>query len=355
LLAIQYGFDFFFFDNVGKTREDIKHLAIYKEGERFYTLPLMKILGKLFQNKYGVIIKCTNNKWAFFASFFTAKILKAKFIVWHTIWYYPQTLQYRIFSWLLVKILRDHSDAIVVYGEHGKKFLMGKGIESDKIFIAWQTVDNDIFGKEVTEEEINKIRKSFNIARNKKVILYVGRLVEMKGITYLLEALNKLDKNTFVFVAVGSGELRGLMEHYCEKHNIFCQFTGNVPFNDLPPYYKMGTVLILPSITMKNFKEPWGLVVNEAFNQGCPAIITDTVGAGAGGLLVDGFNGFVVPEKNSDALAAALRKIITDENLQKTMSENARVAIQSWTYEKQAVGFVNAVKYAFRGDVRESS
>ena len=64
----------------------------------------------------------------------------------------------------------------------------------------------------------------------------------------------------------------------------------------------MADVYVLPSITTRLFKEPWGLVVNEAFNQGVPVIATDAVGAAAGGLVENGVNGFVVPEGNSRAI-----------------------------------------------------
>ena len=64
---------------------------------------------------------------------------------------------------------------------------------------------------------------------------------------------------------------------------------------------------MLPSITTALDKEPWGLVVNEAMHAGLPVVATDAVGAAAGGLVRDGENGFVVPERDADALAAAVR------------------------------------------------
>src|SRR3972149_8452107 len=284
LLAEKHNFDMYFFDDENKTKEDIKHLKVFHD-DKFYYLPTKSILLKLFQRNYDVIIKCTNSKWSFWGCFLVAKLTKAKFIVWHSIWYYPETLQYKLFSWFLIKVLKDYSDAAVVYGEHGKRFLAEKGINPEKIFIAWQTVDNEVFGREVDEEEIAHIKERLNIPENKRIILYVGRLVELKGIEYLLEALNRLNKKEFIFIAVGHGTLNGIIERFCEDNGINCRLVGLVPNCDLPPYYKLATVLVLPSITTKTFKEPWGLVVNEALNQGCPVVVTDAVGAGVGGLV----------------------------------------------------------------------
>ncbi|MGC9000840.1 glycosyltransferase family 4 protein [Caldisericum sp.] len=347
LLSEKYNFDIILFGDPKKTKEDIKHLGVLKD-DNFKFIPVGKLFIYLLKSKYDVIIKCTNNKWSFLLSFLAAKLTRAKFIVWHTMWYYPNTLQYKLFSWFLIKVLKDYSDAIVVYGEHGKRFLIEKGINADKIFIAWQTVDNELYGRNIKDEEIEEIRRKYNI--NEKVILYVGRLVNLKGIEYLLECLKKLKDEgiKFTIVFCGDGKIKEAIEKYCEENNIDYRITGIIPYDKLPPFYKFARVLCLPSITTKTFKEPWGLVVNEAFNQGCPVVVTDAVGAGVGGLVKDGVNGFVVPEKNADALADAIGEILENEVIYNKLSMNAKEEIKKWTYERQAKGFLDAVNYALK-------
>ena len=105
---------------------------------------------------------------------------------------------------------------------------------------------------------------------------------------------------------------------------------------------------MLPSITTKTDKEPWGLVVNEAFNQGCPVVATKAVGAAAGGLLRDMENGLVVSERNSIVLAEAIRKIISNKQYRQFLSHNAKKEIKKWTYQRQAEGFLEAVKYSMK-------
>jgi glycosyltransferase involved in cell wall biosynthesis len=87
------------------------------------------------------------------------------------------------------------------------------------------------------------------------------------------------------------------------------------------------------------------LVVNEAFNQGVPVIATDAVGAAAGGLVQDGINGFVVPERDSVALAKALRRILDDPDLRERFSQNARQIIAAWDNERMVLGFRQAIEY----------
>jgi len=348
LLSEKYNFDFYFFDSKGKSKEDIAHLTVYKNGAKFNYMPTLKIMQKLLKSRYDVIIKCTNNKWSFLGSLIIAKLRGAKFIVWHSIWYYPETLQFKLFSWFLIKILRDWADAIVVYGEHGKKFLVEKDINPDKIFIAWQTVDNELYGRDIKDEEIESIKTKYNI--NKKVILYVGRLINLKGIEYFLEALKKLKNKGMKFIVVfcGDGNLKDTIERYCEGNKIDYRITGIIPYDNLPPFYNLARVLVLPSITTKTFKEPWGLVVNEACNQGCPVVVTDAVGAGVGGLVKNNENGFVVPEKDASLLAGAISEILENGAVYNKLSNNAQKEIKKWTYERQAKGFLDAVKYGLR-------
>ena len=68
--------------------------------------------------------------------------------------------------------------------------------------------------------------------------------------------------------------------------------------------YAACDVLVVPSVPTRTFREPWGLVVNEAMNQGLAVIATDAVGAAAGGLVRDGENGLIVPAGDERALAA---------------------------------------------------
>ncbi len=76
-----------------------------------------------------------------------------------------------------------------------------------------------------------------------------------------------------------------------------------VPPVELRNLYAACDVLVLPSIPTRTFREPWGLVVNEAMNRGLAVIASDAVGAAAGGLVRDGRNGLVVPAGDPAALA----------------------------------------------------
>ena len=123
------------------------------------------------------------------------------------------------------------------------------------------------------------------------------------------------------------------------------RFAGYVPPEQAVAYYALAWVFVLPSVTTPVFKEPWGLVVNEAFNQGLPVIATDAVGAAAGGLVRDGVTGFVVPERDAAALAAALRRVLGDRALRDALGARAREVVAGWDNERMVRGFRDAIDH----------
>jgi glycosyltransferase involved in cell wall biosynthesis len=132
-------------------------------------------------------------------------------------------------------------------------------------------------------------------------------------------------------------------------------FAGYAPIESAPTFYAMADVCVLPSITLPTGKETWGLVVNEAFNQGVPVVATDAVGAAAGGLVEDGVNGYIVPERDSAALGSAVARILNDSDLRGRLSQAARETIRGWDNERMVQGFRDAIEFACRSDRRKPS
>jgi glycosyltransferase involved in cell wall biosynthesis len=108
-------------------------------------------------------------------------------------------------------------------------------------------------------------------------------------------------------------------------------------------FYAGSDVLALPSLRTRTFREPWGLAVNEAFNRGIPAIVTDAVGAAAGGLVQHGRTGLVVPAGNAEALAGALRRLYDDTELRGRLGAAAAGAVAGFTQDAWVAGVRGAL------------
>jgi glycosyltransferase involved in cell wall biosynthesis len=107
--------------------------------------------------------------------------------------------------------------------------------------------------------------------------------------------------------------------------------------------YAGSDVVVVPSVPTRDFLEPWGLVVNEAFHQGVPVIATDAVGAAAGGLVQHERTGLIVPAGDPGALRDALGRLRADPALRRRLGSAGRDAMAAYTPAKWAEGMSRAL------------
>ena len=159
----------------------------------------------------------------------------------------------------------------------------------ERIYVAAHAVHNDDYNIQVSQEEKSLLYQKLRIAPEDKVILYLGRLEPVKGLSYLLDAFSKLCDQGIVLVIVGTGFEEQALQEIVHERGLSerVRFVGYVPADEAITYYSIAWVYVLPSVTTPTSKELWGLVVNEAMNQGVPVVTTDAVGAAAGGLVQD--------------------------------------------------------------------
>ncbi len=199
--------------------------------------------------------------------------------------------------------------------------------------IAPQSVDNAFWGS----DDVSAADPAECPARPATRFLFVGRDAPEKGLAVLLEAWRRADlpeaEAALVLVGAGAGASRapsilGLDPVSAER---------------LRDLYAGADVLVVPSIETRTFREPWGLVVNEAMNRGLAVITSDAVGAAAGGLVRDGHNGLVVPAGNEPALGRAIVSLAQDRALRARLGAQGARDIQAFDHEAWARGFSEAL------------
>jgi glycosyltransferase involved in cell wall biosynthesis len=309
----------------------------------------LRIVPSLFTRvlfgRHDVIIKCITGRFALPVTFILCKLLKKPFILWTNIWMHPQTLFHRL-SFPIVKYIYRRADALVVYGEHVESYLRTLGVSREKIFISHNVVDNSLFSKPVSLSDLERLREKLALQKS-RVILFVGRFEEEKGLSYLLEAYSILAQNyDIALVLIGDGNQKNQIREFCWTNNLQnVRIVSHVDNQMLYVYYALADVFVLPSVTTATTKEPWGLVINEAMNQGCPIVTTDAVGGAMCGLVKNGENGFVVKERDHLALQRAIERIISDDLLAAKMRTKSRGIIQSFDYDHWMEGFRRAIEY----------
>lgn len=217
---------------------------------------------------------------------------------------------------LLNNTLSTH---IVAVADAARQNLVDTGVDPRKIRVIINGVEPM---RNATDAEIAALREQYAIGDNTFVCGISARLEPYKGHRYLLETASIVlrEHPDTVFLLVGDGSARAELEALADSLGITEQirFTGFV--DDVAPYYALMDVNLNCSIGT----ETSSLALSEGMSLGVPCIAT-TFG-GNPYMVTDGKNGFLVPERDSVAMAERILLLIEDPALRQQLSDGARAA-----------------------------
>ena len=210
-----------------------------------------------------------------------------------------------------------------------------------KVTYVYNGFDRKIFTPScLRKDERADIRNRFNISSKEKVILYVGRITENKGIHLLIHAFSEIMKQFHnVKLVIVGGEVSGDMNsvNYSKKiKDTAAQFskekiifTGKIKREEIGKFYLLADILAIPSIV----REGLPLVVLEAMACGIPVIASDR--GGLPEVIDNNTTGLIVNDiENIRNLKEAIIKLITDENLRDSLGRNAHNCVKdNYTWE----------------------
>lgn len=235
--------------------------------------------------------------------------------------------------------LTRRASGFLVVGAPNSQYWLHYGATPEKVFCAHYAVDNDFFRKEADRCRPVRVQtRCENGWQQRYLLLYVGRLSREKGVDVLIEAMRRISatRPDIGLVIVGAGPERKALEKQAQNlPQVF--FLGFRDWDQLPRFYAVADLFVLPSR-----REPWGLVVNEAMASGLPVIASRKVGA-AYDLIIQGENGYVVPEDDPAALASAIDRACQSFERLRAMGERAQQLIQAWNYDAALSGFYQAL------------
>ncbi|MBD0387782.1 MAG: glycosyltransferase family 4 protein [Nostoc sp. C3-bin3] len=267
-----------------------------------------------------------------------ARITKTPLLIWSESTLKDERSVSKIKHKLKTGIIHQ-ADGYIVPGQAQKNYLLKFKANSEKIYMAPNAVDSIFF---TSQSQIYRQNKAFYQQKSGLkgcVILYVGRLIDEKGIPELLQAFAKLSTYKQVtLVIVGDGFQATEYHSYCQHNQIDCVvFAGFQPQSALPQYYGIADIFVFPTKT-----DPWGLVLNEAMAAGLPIICSDAAGA-ADDLVMNGKNGYLVTVGDANKLSEALQILVEDENLREKMGLHSQEIITNYTPQKMAQGLKEAI------------
>lgn len=167
---------------------------------------------------------------------------------------------------------------------------------------------------------------------DKKVVLFVGRLEEVKGVAYLIDAMEYIDAK---LVIVGGGSLEVSLKKQAEKFGKKIEFLGSKTHTELKEIYPSADVFVMSSVTtQKGAKEGFGLVMLEAMASGIPVVAFAS--GGIPQLITHDVNGLLCEEKDIKTLAENINRTLTDQELRDRFIQSGKQTVKEYDYKEIA-------------------
>jgi glycosyltransferase involved in cell wall biosynthesis len=239
------------------------------------------------------------------AGLLLCRLFNRRIIVWEEINVVFPGLRFRIMA-IILRILYRHCDALYLMGEVQENTLIRFGVAPEKMFVA-----NEYPGYIYSNVDAREIMLPFD--REFRIIMYMGRLVEFKGVEYLIRAFQSIERerDDVALVVVGYGPLRQHLEDLSNALGLKrIHFAGDVADIHSRAYLlQRCSIVVVPSIVTKTMHEGGPIVVLEGLSAGKPVIGTDALGSSTR-FIEDGVNGFIVPQKSVNALAQKIKWLL---------------------------------------------
>jgi glycosyltransferase involved in cell wall biosynthesis len=222
---------------------------------------------------------------------------------------------------------------IAVCGEFANQ-LAATGVQKDRIRVSHNAVNPP---RIISSDERLSLRERLGIAGGEKVLVAVGRLSREKGHADLIESIALLRAAEpdlkFKLLIVGDGPeqvnlTRAVAERNLESHVVYVGHVG-----DVAPFYAIADVLALPS-----HSEGSPNVLLEAMAAGLPVVATSV--GGVPEIATSEVNALLVPSRDPSAFAKALRRVLYEVELARTLKSNAVARAGEFSPESHAQSLI---------------
>lgn len=244
--------------------------------------------------------------------------------------YHLDPVKPKLFVWVYTKLLRlfmHKTDVICPTSPH---YIISSKVICDfleKCRTIPLGVDVSSF-QNVSHEKIEEAERHVSHLRHPR-ILFCGRFAYFKGIPCLLDALSMLPECTLIMV--GDGQKRHDTEERIDELGLRDRvyLAGLQTGETYRAFFHVADIFAFPS----TWPESFGIVGLEALASGLPVITTE-IWAGSSYFNEDGKTGIIIPPNDPEALAEAVKTITGNEELRRSMSENAKIRAEKFALEK---------------------
>lgn len=233
-----------------------------------------------------------------------------------------------------------------VGGDPHKKYLVELGMESERISLGFDVVDNAYFADSARRLRADAQRQRAKLGLPERYILASARFISIKNLHGLVDAFARFRRlrpaSQTSLVLLGDGPERSAIEaRRAELElNSAILMPGFKQYDELPIYYSLADCFVHVSS-----HEPWGLVVNEAMASDLPVIVSKACGCAANLVEHDG-NGYLVSHCNLDEIARRIAQVDDDPSRRLGMAKRSGEIIACWGPDRFVAGATEAAAIA---------
>lgn len=226
-------------------------------------------------------------------------------------------------------LLRPLYDGALAAGTRSVEYLRSLGFPASRIWTAVNVVDVNHFEGGSDRARFSAVSERARLRLPAKYILGVGRHAPEKNFATLIRAFASYAKrhSGTGLVLCGSGPLTGELRKAVSSHGIEdrVSFPGWASYNDLPSYYALAQMCVLPSVS-----EPWGLVVNESLSCRTPVLVSSRCGC-VPELVRAGVTGYEFDPKDREALFSLIEYAASDQCSLAAMGDHGRLVSRTYS------------------------
>lgn len=267
------------------------------------------IFAKMVRHNPDVIITSGYDALGYWSALIYSKLFRKRFIVWWGSTLESSRVQNPVVN-RIRKVFFRSAHSFVTYGSESAKCLLHYGVQEKKIAVGYNTVDIRYFRRKYRESRVQKDRNEPRAIQ----MLFIGQLIERKGLVQIIDALQQLDDSSWELKIVGSGPDEDKLKQRVKGAGLEKQihFEGYKQKEEVIHYLIGADCLIFPSLL-----EVWGLVVNEALATNTFVLASKYAGA-TKDIIIDKQNGLIIDPLDQDDLLQAFQWVMDNQEYVKS-------------------------------------
>ncbi len=240
----------------------------------------------------------------------------------------PFVKKFKLIKKIVVNAL-NKSVLVCANSNYSKNEYVKMGVNPEKIITLFVPASFVKHSKNLSS--VKRFREKY-ADPSEKIVLFCGRLVERKGVEYLIKAIKELSINNVHLIIVGGGEMLKKLQSLTNSLGLDdkISFAGRASDEELGIFHDISNVFVCPSIIdSQGNTEYLGLVIPEAMESKLP-VIASSVG-GIVDIIKNEENGLLVQQKDPSSLAKAIERIISDEKFRMKLVENSKKTVKEFS------------------------